>query len=72
MPTDAAQSDRILRRFEVQSRTGLARSTLYALVKANKFPAPVRLTDTAVGWRESDVAAWIDSRPTTGEEGDPA
>lgn len=64
MPTAAPHTDRILRRPEVQARAGLGRSALYAMIRRGEFPAPVRLTGSAVGWRESDVAAWIDSRPT--------
>ena len=55
-------TDRILRRREVEARTGLARSTIYLYIAKNQFPAPVRLTERAVGWPESEITAWIESR----------
>lgn len=42
--------------------TGLRRSAMYAALKAEQFPKPVMLGKRAVGWRESDLNAWIASR----------
>ena len=56
----------ILRRKQVQERIGLARSSLYALIASNQFPRPVQLSARAVGWRERDVNAWLESRTTKG------
>ena len=55
--------DRILKRREVQARIGLGHSMLYELMGQGKFPKPVRLGARAVGWRESEVQAWIESLP---------
>jgi len=52
----------ILRRKQVEARTGLSRSTLYAKVKAGEFPAPVSLGARAVGWIEGEVDAWLSQR----------
>jgi len=52
----------ILRCKQVQARTGLSRSTIYAHVKAGLFPGPVPLGPRAVGWVESDVSTWIAER----------
>ncbi|MCW5715717.1 MAG: AlpA family phage regulatory protein [Bauldia sp.] len=54
---------RIMRRPEVQSRTGLSRSSIYAAVAAGTFPQPVKLGTRAIGWREHEVAAWLRARP---------
>lgn len=51
--------DRILRLPEVRQRVGLSTSTLYRRVLAGEFPADVPLGGRTVGWRESDIAAWI-------------
>ena len=59
--------DGMLRRKEVLRVTGLSRSTLYAMISAGEFPTAVRLGRRAVGWREKDVAAWLESRPLTSE-----
>jgi prophage regulatory protein len=52
----------ILRRKQVQARTGLARSTIYQHIKAGTFPRSVPLGPRAVGWLESDVNNWIADR----------
>lgn len=54
---------RILRLAAVREITGLARSTLYELIGRGEFPRPVKLTGKAVGWPETDVVAWLESRP---------
>lgn len=50
---------RILRRRDVEARTGLSRSTIYERVRASTFPAPIALGAKAVGWLESDIDRWI-------------
>ena len=49
----------ILRRKQVEARTGLSRSTIYERIKAGTFPGQVALGPRAVGWLESDINAWI-------------
>lgn len=49
----------ILRRKQVEARTGLARSTIYDHVRAGTFPAPISLGEKAVGWIESEIDAWL-------------
>ena len=44
--------------------TGLARSTIYKLIAADQFPAPVCLVGRAVAWRRADVERWSAARPT--------
>ena len=55
-------SDRILRRPEVEARTGLLRSTIYAMMAEDEFPKPLRLGKRAVGWTEAAIAEWLASR----------
>lgn len=52
----------ILRRKQVEARTGLARSTIYQYMKDGVFPKAVQLGPRAVGWVESDISAWISQR----------
>ena len=55
---------RVLRLKEVESLTGLKRSTIYALMRdGGGMPRPVRLTARAVGWNERDILDWCASRP---------
>ena len=60
--TPANSTCAILRRPAVEARVGLGRSAIYAMLAKNLFPKPVRLTAKAVGWRERDVSAWLESR----------
>jgi len=60
----------ILRRKQVQIRTGLARSTIYQYMKDGVFPKPIRLGPRAVGWIEGEVSAWINERIQSAKDGD--
>jgi prophage regulatory protein len=50
----------ILRRDAVERLTGLKRSSIYAKIASGEFPRPIQLSKKAVGWLESDIAAWQD------------
>ncbi len=52
----------IHRRPAVEHRTGLSRSTIYAMMAAGDFPKPILLGRRAVGWTETDITAWIERR----------
>ncbi len=56
---------RLLRRREVEALTGLGRSTIYEMMSKGLFPRAFKLTGKAVGWTESSIAAWIQSREQT-------
>ncbi|MCY3954464.1 MAG: AlpA family phage regulatory protein [Nitrospira sp.] len=55
--------DVLLTRREVERRTGLSRSTLYRKMREGTFPVPVKISERAVRWRDSDIRAYVDSRP---------
>lgn len=59
-----AARGRFLRINDVVATVGLSRATIYRLVGAKLFPEQARLTARAVGWWESDVADWLESRLT--------
>lgn len=52
----------ILRRPEVEARTGLSRSAIYAGMAEGKFPACVALGKRSVGWDSRHIEAWIADR----------
>lgn len=52
----------ILRRKQVEARTGLSRSTIYLRVSEGTFPKPVNLGARAVGWLEAEIDGWLASR----------
>lgn len=55
--------DRLLTLAQVKDATGLGKSAIYAAMQRNDFPLPVKITAKASRWRESEIAAYIDSRP---------
>jgi prophage regulatory protein len=54
--------DKIHRLPSAIGMTGLCRSSLYKALAAKEFPEPVKLGKRAVGWLESDLTAWVQSR----------
>jgi len=52
----------ILRLPAVKAYVSLSKSTVYDLIHRGLFPPPVRIGVRAVGWRESDILDWIESR----------
>lgn len=58
----------ILRRKQVEARTGLSRSSIYARLRQNPkrpgdydptFPKPISIGAKAVGWIEAEIDAWL-------------
>ncbi|MFC1814397.1 helix-turn-helix transcriptional regulator [Thermodesulfobacteriota bacterium] len=52
----------ILRRKQVEKRTGLSRSTIYLRIQEGTFPRPINLGVRAVGWLENEIEAWLAAR----------
>jgi prophage regulatory protein len=52
----------VLRRRQVEARTGLGRSSIYALIAGGQFPTPIRLSANTVGWLEHEIDRWISER----------
>lgn len=59
---------RIIRRKQVEARTGLSRSTIYAKLRHNPkrpsdydptFPRQISVGAKSVGWIESEIDAWL-------------
>ena len=61
--------DRYLRREEVEARCGIARTTIYRLMRAGDFPEPVKIGPRAVRWREREIVEFLDSRPRASGDG---
>lgn len=71
MAASISASLTIIRRKQVEARTGLSRSSIYAKMRPNPkrpgdfdptFPTPVSVGAKAVGWVESEVDAWLAAR----------
>ena len=56
--------ERILRLPDVVRMTGISRSRIYVYMsrKADPFPRSIRLGPNMVGWRKSEVEAWLSAR----------
>lgn len=59
---DPTPERRVLRRGEVEHRTGIKRAHLYALMRAGRFPQSFPLGIRAVGWDSYEVDQWIAER----------
>jgi prophage regulatory protein len=46
----------------VKTVTGLSKTSLYEMIRANSFPAPVRLGPRTVAWVSSEVREWAAER----------
>ena len=49
----------------VRERVGLGRTTCYRLQRLEgerAFPKPIRLSPGRVGWKESEINAWIEAQ----------
>ncbi|WNU98968.1 AlpA family transcriptional regulator [Enterobacter sp. DTU_2021_1002640_1_SI_PRY_ASU_LCPMC_013] len=56
---------RILRRAEVEVKTGFKRAHIYSLMKDGKFPKAIKLGVRAVGWDSAEIEQWIIERLKT-------
>lgn len=54
--------NKIFRLSEVQQITGLSKSTIYLMMKNEEFPKNIMLGIRAVGWAESDLRAWVETK----------
>ena len=51
-----------LRLPKVKALTGLSKSSLYELIRAESFPAPIHLGPRTVAWVSSEVRQWAAER----------
>jgi len=52
----------IMRRDEVERKTGFKRAHIYNLMKEGKFPHAKRIGLRAVGWDSLEIEQWITER----------
>lgn len=61
--TTQPQAERhIMRRNEVERKTGFKRAHIYNLMKEGKFPQAKRIGLRAVGWDSLEIEQWITER----------
>jgi len=59
---------RIMRKPELLALIGLSDATIWRLEKAGRFPRRIQLGGNSVGWFNTDVDAWMDSRAAERQE----
>lgn len=57
-----ATGNRLIRRPEVERKTGKSRSAIYADIKAGAFPKPIALNKKTVAWLEREIDEWVIGR----------
>lgn len=60
-----AENQRLIRRKEVQAKTSLGASSIYAMMKTGEFPLCLHLSERRVAWIESEIDQWIADRIAT-------
>ncbi len=53
---------------EVKKITGLSRSSIYEYIRQGHFPQQIPLGGRVVGWRRSQVSAWVEEKIAHGLE----
>ena len=61
-PKHTEARNRIMRKPEVVARLGVSETTLWRMRRRGDFPQPFRISAGLVGWCETDVDRWIESR----------
>lgn len=62
-PVDVLKlGNRLLRRREVELKTGKSRSAIYDGIHKGTFPAPVPIGENSVAWLEAEIDRWIAER----------
>lgn len=58
-----ARENRLVSMDAVLSVVPTTRQTLYRWMMAGKFPKPIKLGDTKIAFRESEVLEWLNAKP---------
>lgn len=68
---DHVRGHRIIRLNTLRDKIGVSRAKIYEMINPQSprydstFPKPVRLTSSMIGWLESQVDSWIESKLNT-------
>lgn len=63
MTTETKAPERFLDFDAVHDRTGLSRATIWRREKSGDFPQRRLITANRIGWLESEIVEWLESRP---------
>lgn len=60
--TQAPIGNRLLKRAEVELKTGLSRASIYSAIRARTFPEAIAIGPNRVAWLEAEIDQWIAAR----------
>jgi prophage regulatory protein len=72
MPAPFPTPNQMLRMPTVMQLTGLARSTIYALIADNKFPRQVKVSENTAAWLASEIDSYLADRIAERDRATPA
>lgn len=55
-------SMKLIRPIQLAKLLGVSKSTLWRLEKSGELPKRVTISERIVGWKESDIEEWLESR----------
>ena len=61
-PMSCSTDSRLLRRPEVQTLTGLSKSTMYQMIADGEFPKQIQIGKRSVFWVEGHITQWIEEK----------
>ncbi len=59
---------RYMRLHDVKAETGLGKTSIYHLIRKGEFHKPVKISSSAVAWREGAIEAWKDDRQAQSDQ----
>lgn len=65
---DRKMTNKFLSKIDVDGMTGLSDVTRWRMEKRDEFPKRRQISPNRVAYLESEVLAWMDTRPTSDDE----
>ena len=56
------ENSNLLRLQQVMDRTGLGRSSIYAMTSKGEFPKPIKIGLRSSAWLENEIRDWVRDR----------
>ena len=53
------ENSNLLRLQQVMDRTGLGRSSIYAMASKGEFPKPIKIELRSSAWLENEIRDWV-------------
>jgi prophage regulatory protein len=60
----------LLREADLRNRLKLSHTTIWRLLRAGKFPPPVKVSERLKAWRLVDIERWVAERTETDDRRD--